>query len=569
MCGIAGVYSLSKTKVDLSKADSMLDVLQHRGPDGKGEYHTPDECLMLLHRRLSIIDLSDAGAQPMISDDSSLTIVFNGEIYNYIEVREQLRELGCSFKSDSDTEVILQAYKIWGRNCLSYFEGMFAFALFDHTKNELFCARDRFGEKPFFYSLNNGVFVFASEIKAIRAYFGKVNFNKQYVQHYLNSSSALNDLQTFFEDIVALPPASFMIVKNGEAKIDRYWEIEISSKNAHLSEEECVNQFKLLFEKSIANRLRSDVPVGSSLSGGLDSSSIVCMLKEMNVHNMHTFSARFEGPTDEGKWISEVIDKTGFPNHEVWPDPDSLINELESMVWHQEFPPGSSSVFAQWCVMKLPRTQGVKVLLDGQGADEYLAGYDELKYYAIWDLYRRGRFGRFMHEWKLFNKNYGAEKSIGFSFLLDPFRELMGKPRSVYSNGKSLKEILRFYTTTKLGELLRYADRNSMANSIEIRLPFLYHPLVEFIFSINPDFIYSNGKTKSILRKAMDGVLPEGVGSRTDKIGFAPPQKSWLDNPLVEQRVLDAEKYLKSLGFEISNDKFRNLATSVLLKKFA
>ena len=207
------------------------------------------------------------------------------------------------------------------------------------------------------------------------------------------------------------------------------------------------------------------------------------------------------------------------------------------MIWHHEYPPGSASVFAQWCVMKLPRTKGVKVLLDGQGADEYLAGYDELKYYALWEHYHKGNFKKFFEERNHFKKHYGKDKSIGYAFLFDPLLKYFGKQRSVFKYGHSLKQVLKYYTENKLNELLRYADRNSMANSIEVRLPFLDHHLVELAFSLPMTHIYNHGKTKYILRESMRNVLPDSVYNRTDKIGFAPPQNKWMETDQVRDAV--------------------------------
>jgi asparagine synthase (glutamine-hydrolysing) len=315
--------------------------------------------------------------------------------------------------------------------------------------------------------------------------------------------------------------------------------------------------------------LRSDVPVGSSLSGGMDSSSIVCSLKKIGVKNMQTFSARFKSELDEGRWIQDVTDSTGYINNEVWPEPSSFLNELEKMIWHHEYPPGSTSVFAQWCVMRLPRTKDVKVLLDGQGADEFLAGYDELKYFALWEHYSKGNFKKFFEERNHFKKHYGKDKSVGYSFLLDPFLSLVGKRRAVFKNGRTLKQILKFYTENKLSELLRYADRNSMANSIEIRLPFLDHHLVEYVFSLPMNYIYNKGKTKYILRESMSDVLPSSIYNRTDKIGFAPPQSNWMADDKVQQTVKYAVDELSKLNYSSSKSDYRNLVAYYFVKTFS
>jgi asparagine synthase (glutamine-hydrolysing) len=404
MCGIAGVFQFDDFKVDTAKAQLMCDVMAHRGPDGEGAWYNSNSSVALLHRRLSIIDLSDAAAQPMISDDHNVVIAFNGEIYNYIEIRNELIAHGVSFKTNSDTEVLLKSYMHWGVKCLTHFNGMFAFAIWDEQKQELFCARDRFGEKPFHFYKSDDCFVFASEIKSIKAYLSDISIDQQLLQNYLDENFVINNSITFFKDVYALEPATYLIVSKNKFEKKKYWSIELKDDNVSFKDSK--EKFQSLFNKSIQLRLRSDVPVGSSLSGGLDSSSIVCSLKELDIENMQTFSARFKSELDEGKWIADVSNKTNYTNNEVWPDPSTFLKELEKMIWHHEYPPGSASVFAQWCVMKLPRTKGVKVLLDGQGADEYLAGYDELKYYALWEHYHKGNFKKFFEERNHFKKHY-------------------------------------------------------------------------------------------------------------------------------------------------------------------
>ncbi len=567
MCGIAGVYHFNEVKVDLQKAQLMCDVMAHRGPDGEGAWSNQSNSIRLLHRRLSIIDLSDAASQPMISDDASTVIAFNGEIYNYIEIRNELIGLDVSFKTNSDTEVLLKSYLQWGVKCLSYLNGMFAFAIWDDTKQELFCARDRFGEKPFHYYNTEDCFVFASEIKSIKAYLPNIKIDRLKLQNYLDERFVMDNTTTFFENINALDPASYLIVSKNKFEKHVYWSIEL--KEEKLSFDESKEKFITLFNKSIQLRLRSDVPVGSSLSGGLDSSSIVCSVSALGVDNMQTFSARFKSELDEGKWINDVTNKTSFVNNEIWPEPSTFLSELEKMIWHHEYPPGSASVFAQWCVMKLPRTKGVKVLLDGQGADEYLAGYDELKYYALWEHYHKGNFKKFFEERNHFKKHYGKDKSIGYAFLIDPLLKVFGRKREVFKYGHSLKQVLKYYTQNNLNELLRYADRNSMANSIEVRLPFLDHHLVEFVFSLPMTHVYNHGKTKYILRESMINVLPDSIYNRTDKIGFAPPQNSWMETDQVREIVKTSKNDLKSKGYHVSKNDYQNLVAYYFIKSFA
>jgi asparagine synthase (glutamine-hydrolysing) len=569
MCGIAGVFSINPSILpSLDRVKMMTDVIAHRGPDGEGVWANEMGNVVLGHRRLSIIDLSAEAGQPMHSSDHRYTIIFNGEIYNYRELREDLKLEGVEFKTSSDTEVLLNLYMKYGKECLSQLDGMFAFCVWDEAKQEMFCARDRFGEKPFFYYNKNGCFVFASEIKSIITYLDKVDFNYDYLQQYLNGGFEFSDLQTAFIDIQALASASSMLINSDGIEIEKYWEIDLSKKLKLENDEDYFSKFQKLFLESIEFRLRSDVPVGSSLSGGLDSSTVVGTLTGLEKKEMHTFSARFKSEKDEGKWIAEVTSKSKMVNHEVWPEEDGFIEHLEKMTWHQEFPLASGSVYAQWCVMSLPRNWGVKVLLDGQGADEYLCGYDELKYFAIWDLYHKGDFVSFFHEKKLFDKNYGKHGNLGMSYLVDPFLNWLGIKRKVFRNGYTLKEQLKFYTDNKLGELLRIADRNSMAYSLEVRLPFLSHKLVEFVFSIPDRFIYREGKTKFILREAMKSVLPEAIYNRTDKIGFAPPQHTWMESDVFKRKYSESLEILSSSSLTPGADQFKNLATSTLLKVF-
>jgi asparagine synthase (glutamine-hydrolysing) len=569
MCGIAGAFSFSSNSlVGVEKVKLMTDSIAHRGPDGEGVWQSANSQLVLGHRRLAIIDLSDLSNQPMIDISGKYVIVFNGEIYNFCELKEQLVSLGCDFFSHSDTEVLLNLYIRFGESCLQMLDGMFAFVIYDIENNRLFCARDRFGEKPFYYVISNGEFVFASEIKAIKAYYSDLSIDYDKLQRYLNGDYWYGDIDTPFNEVVTLNPASYMTVDSSGINLMKYWDIDLNKKYNLVTDHDYFNKFQELFLKSVKVRLRSDVPVGSSLSGGLDSSAVVGSFSSLGVVDNHTFSARFKSNKDEGKWIADVVEKHNLTSHEVWPAENGLIDDIEKITWHNEFPLASGSVYAQWCVMALPRKYGVKVLLDGQGADEFLCGYDELKYYAIWDLFRSGNLSAFLKEKKLFDEYYGSHGKIGFMFVFDGLLKQLGIRRKVYENGFNLKEQLKYYTQHKLGELLRYADRNSMANSIEVRLPFLSHELVEFVFSIPDNLIYREGKTKYILREAMKNVLPDSVYNRTNKIGFAPPQSDWVDSEIFQNKYKEVAEVLSEVGIMPGPDQFRNLAASVFVKLY-
>ncbi|MFM1745196.1 MAG: hypothetical protein RLZZ630_1133 [Bacteroidota bacterium] len=568
MCGIAGVVERNPGFVDEAMLGKMAEAIRHRGPDHQGVWVSGTGLAGFSHRRLSIIDLNPSGNQPMQSPDGRFTIVFNGEIYNYVELRDQLVSQGFNFRSSSDTEVLLALYEKKGTALLDDLDGMFSMAIWDEQNCTLFCARDRFGEKPFFYNSTGDRFVFASEIKAIRTCIDGLDPDLDLLQEVLLSGRQPNNDEACFKGVSVLPPASFLVWSSGRIRVERYWHLAVPPVESMMPESEMVERFDELLNISIRRRLRSDVPYGSSLSGGIDSSVLVCRIHQLDEGSFSTFSARFQGARDEGRWIQEVIGKTGLVNKQVWPDPSEMLTELGDLLWHHEYPIASASVFAQWSVMRLAKENGIKVLLDGQGADEYLAGYDELKYYAMWSMYRAGRWSSFFRERRLLRKNTGGRSGLGYKFLLDPILLPLGIHRPVFKNGVTLKEQLRFHVLNKLGELLRYADRNSMAHSVEVRLPFLFHPLVEFVFSLPDRMIYRNGYTKFILREASRSTLPNAIYSRTDKIGYEPPQLNWLSGPDWKELLHDSRLHLKELGIDPGPDQFRILVVSALLKRF-
>jgi len=563
MCGIAGCLSFSDNVVNVDLLNQMIRKLNHRGPDSINIWLNDAKSVGLAHARLSIIDLSDSASQPMHSTNGRFTIVFNGEIYNYIELKNELVKENIVFRTLSDTEVLLSLYEKYGSAMLSKLDGMFAFVIYDNLKNSVFGARDRFGEKPFYYILKDKVLLFASEIKALRQYDNTVKLNNIYLQNHL-SGQKIAKTDTFYEDVKQLAASSYFEYNDSGFKINTYWEIDLSIKN-DITFNDAVIEFDRLLTKSITRRLRSDVPYGCSLSGGIDSSTIVSYLSSIDKNRVNTFSARFHSSKDEGVWIKEVVQKWGLLNHEIYPDPNNFILELDNLLYHHEYPIGSSSIYAQWCVMKLVKQNQIKVLLDGQGADEYLAGYSELKYFAVWEMYRNGNLKQFYNERKYFKENYSQDGQLGWKFLLDPLLKLIGFKRQIFKNGFTLKEQLKFYIGNNLDELLRYADRNSMAHSIEVRLPFLYHELVEFVFTLPIDYIYREGKTKFILREAAKNYLPDKIYSRTDKIGFAPPQENWLESQSVKLELKNADKLLLDYGFKLSANKFSNLVSAKLI----
>lgn len=569
MCGIAGIFRNNNKSVSIVEIKKMTDAIVHRGPDAEGHWLSDKQSIGFGHRRLAIIDLSEGGAQPK-SFKNNLTITFNGEIYNYLELRELLLSKEYKFETESDTEVLLALYDFYGENCLEHIDGMFAFSIWDEKNQELFCARDRVGEKPFFYYWNGVEFIFASEIKAILEVVGNVGIDLIKLQEFINDGQVKSNKQSFFNSIQVLPPASKIKVKNKKIEIEKYWVIDLNNKLSSISDAAAMSKFQDLFFSSIERRMRMDVKFGTSLSGGLDSSSIASAISSRSNMPLKTFSARFEGPLDEGKWMNEVIKKFNLENEVVYPKFDEMLKKLSKLTYHQEYPIAGSSMFAQWCVMELVKKNGVTVLIDGQGADEFLCGYKEFKYFAIWDLFYQGKFAQFFKERKLFNKYFGENEKIGWGFVLYPIRKYFGRKPVEWEFGTSLKERLKYAVENDLSNLLMSADRNSMAHSIEIRLPFTNKELIEFAINLPNRLLYNNSETKSILRKSMKGILPDSIINRKDKIGFAPPQSIWLTSNDGKKEVEKAEHLLKQFNLQ-PNKKWpwRSIAAANFITTFS
>jgi asparagine synthase (glutamine-hydrolysing) len=578
MCGIAGIISYqpptgeNATVVLQQKIARMTNSLAHRGPDGEGYWISSCFKATLGHCRLAIIDTSKQAAQPM-QYRYRYSIVYNGEIYNYLELKQTLQLQGYVFQSNSDTEVIVAAYAAYQQHCVQYLDGMFAFAIWDNEEKKLFAARDRFGEKPFFYALVKNDFIFASEMKALWAYGVEKQPNHHQWIKFLSTGSmpSTNEPEsTFYIGVFQLAPASYLNWQNGYITYNIYWQLHKSTlqdADTALSSEKLR---QLLFD-SIEKRLRSDVPVGTSLSGGLDSSCIIAGIKEIKKNDtLPTFSAIFPGfEKDESRYIEEVVHAKDLINYSVTPTADALINDLHQLCYYHEQPIASSSVYAQYRVCGLARQHGVKVLLDGQGADEVFAGYH--KYYAWywqellaqwkWKLLLAEKKKARVHEvktnWQW--KNYAMavipatgtamleyrqlQRMRQYSFLTDNYKnEYLGK--EMISNRpvmESLNDVLHYNTTCNgLGELLRYADRNAMAHGIEIRLPFLSHDMVEFAFSLPATLKIKDGYSKWILRKAIENSLPRNIVWRTDKTGYEPPQRKWMENKRLQEFIYES-----------------------------
>ena len=550
MCGLCGVVQLDAPP-DVAGVMRMSKALGHRGPDGDDVFSEPG--VAIGHRRLAIIDLSDAGLQPFVSDDGRLRLVHNGEIYNYRELRSELEGRGHRFRTATDTEVLLEAYREWGPRCVERFNGMWAFVIWDSDERRLFASRDRFGVKPFYYRLDGDRLTFASELKA----FGEgmdLRPNLRAVRDYVEQGYLDHTQETFFSGITSLAPGHSLTFDGSGLRIERYWRLEPREDRSG----DPIGRMRELFVDAVRLRLRSDVPVGTSLSGGLDSSAVagaIDLLLRMESENalpvgerQRTFTVYFEDSGfDERPYAEEVASQIRSEPHWVTYGTAELAEHLPAIVRAQDEPFGSPAVVSGWFVMRAAAREGMKVMLDGQGGDETLAGYTNFYGARIADLLLAARLGEVRRELSAYRSLQGvgaatAARRIaqallppalrlrvrarfrGSGALVHPaLRDLPASP----PNGSPFSDRLRseLYTslTYRLPELLHYEDRNSMAHSIEARLPFLDYRLVEFLYSLDASHLLHRGTTKAILRDALADVIPQRVRDRTDKLGFVTP----------------------------------------------
>ncbi len=567
MCGIAAI--ISNKKIEKTYIERMLAVIQHRGPDNVDCVYLNDGNIALGHRRLSILDLSEAGNQPMSYLSGRYWITYNGEIYNYIELRKELELKGYRFLSNTDTEVIMAAYDCWGAECLHKFNGMWAFVIVDTVKKVTFVARDRFGVKPFyFYKDNNTIFI-SSEIKQILEIPEiKVNVNQQRAYDYLCWGVSDHTNETLFKNIYQLRPGEAGIIDFDKnfIKCDVYKWYNLQFNDFYGSFDEAIEEFKYLFFDAVKLRLRSDVQIGSCLSGGLDSSSIVCavnyLLKQENKEDYQkTVSAVSDvSKYDERQFINEVLKSKCINGYFTLPDFDTLFKSVDKITWHQDEPFGSTSIFAQWCVFDAAANNNLKVMLDGQGADEQLAGYHTFFKPRFAGLFKTFQWIKLLDEISACKKlhNYsvifalkGIMTQLLPDFMLNEMRKhynhveiapewidlekLQIEPQNLFTNiGTKVTTIrdlsISQLTCSNLQRLLHYEDRNSMAHSVESRLPFLDNRLVEFVLGLPDEYKLSNGITKRVLRESMRNYMPEKVCNRIDKIGFATPEEVWVRN---------------------------------------
>ncbi|HKP38221.1 MAG TPA: asparagine synthase (glutamine-hydrolyzing) [Pyrinomonadaceae bacterium] len=605
MCGIFGIHRNHGESLDVAKVLRSTTALRHRGPDDEGyllvntrscrtvacrgkdtvaelDYPSVESVsadnfdLAFGFRRLSILDTSPAGHQPMASRDGKYWLILNGEVYNYVELREELSGLGHEFHTRTDTEVVLAAYREWGKDCLARFVGMWALALYDADKRQLFLARDPFGIKPLYYTSNDRGFVFASEIKALVAS-GEVGLdvNPQRLYDYLASGLTDHTDETLFAKIRQLPAAHSMTVpldSSGQPQRERYWEIDLDRK-LDLAFDDAAGQLRNLFLDNVRLHLRSDVRVGAALSGGIDSSSIVMGMRRADPDlALHTISYAADDPAvSEEKWADIVGTAAHAEVYKTRPTPSEMVADLDRLIESQDEPFGSTSIYAQYRVFQRAHEAGIIVMLDGQGADEMLAGYPGYLVPRLASLLRQGRLLRAN---KLAGHAAGLPAGsrknllVGAGGMLLPSAIRQGNVVSSglrnlarrtgllngsstltalnnewfasrgavpwrYANGHTRdrlqKTLHNTLVQTSLPMLLRYEDRNSMAHSIESRVPFLTTAMAEFILALPEEYLIAPDATsKSIFRRAMRGIVPDAILDRKDKVGFATPERNWL-----------------------------------------
>lgn len=624
MCGINGIvtsdYSLQR------KIETLNLLLKHRGPDDEGfvainrntgnfaqysgdssiepvkhihphiSHLTKDGYdLILGHRRLAIIDLSENGHGPMSIQNGKYWITFNGEIYNYIELREELISLGHTFNTLSDTEVILRAYEQWGNGCLNRFNGMWAFAIWDSIKKNLFLARDRFGIKPLYYTKTGDMFAFSSEIKPLVSLFRvRPSINKNKLPFYLIYGNRLNSEDTYLDNICSLPSSHYLILTGNKITVERYYDIEKQS-GYNLSEKELQEKIVGLLTDSIRLRFRSDVPVGTCLSGGFDSSSIVSLSSGIKKGGLNTFSAVWkEKECDESYYIDTVNSRYGCIEHKTYPSEDHFESVFRKLCYFQEIPTEGPGLYPQWFVMQ-KAGEKVKVLLDGQGGDEVFGGYFQMGAYLRGILKDRrfmkliGESGNYI---QFFNKNgihsfagwlfprqYGyltrSRLSGKFDIVNKALLHQMPKD-SLYFDVEPAKKFgnylgdlsYHFIRNITIPALLHYEDRSSMAHSIESRVPFLDYRLVELGVNLSSRYLSHRGVTRPLYRKSLKPYLPSEVVNRKDKLGFPTPFSAWtktslkpfINDTLLEKNsklydFIDSEVLRKNLTGHFSNTK--------------
>ncbi len=573
MCGIAGIFSregLSSSSIDW--VNQMNGVLKHRGPDDEGTF--ADEFCVLGHRRLSIIDLSNDGHQPFASDDGRFELVYNGEIYNYIELRSDLEKLGWKFRTKTDTEVLLKAYQQYGKDCLGKLNGMFAFAIYDSRECSLFLCRDRVGIKPLYYTVIDSTLYFASEIKALFVLpFLKPSINYLSLFDYLvfNRTDVFDE--TFFCDVKRIGKGCYAVVDMNGLRMKVWWSPEdyVQNQMEDLDREEISKKVHDILFSSVQLRLRSDVPVGSCLSGGLDSSILVGILfsHELVGKGYPTFTASFgDHPIDEIRYVNQLNEKYSFQNFRTYPTAEHAYHALKKFVYVNDEPTTNPSFFSQYEVMKLAKEKGVTVLLDGQGGDENFAGYQYFHGFNQYGLLKNGQMLSFCSElWKSFlrKQHKSAFETLLFQILPNSLKKkaLLRTvpyihPDFFYSYVDNSLIFNEFFDVTdlnhslarhfefKLEHLLRMEDRNSMAFSIEARVPYLDYRLIEYLLRVPGKHKITSGETKYLQKVALGKYTVPEILNRKDKIGFGTPGDEWMKSD--NWQVLTEQSYQDLAG---------------------
>lgn len=596
MCGIAGIFNLNRDHQPRMKQHlKVMEKLQiHRGPDGTGIWVHDKEFIGFAHQRLSIIDLSVGGDQPM-TDDAGNWIVFNGEVYNFIELRRELGE--SEFKTSSDTEVILKAYQKWGKDCVNHFRGMFAFALWDEKEQSLFCARDHFGIKPFYYAIVDGTFYFASEIKTILPFLKEILTDIEGIKDYLTFQLVLGK-KTLFKDVNQLLPAHFLTIREGEISEKKYWEVYYEpdfNHSAKYFEEELTQRL----HDSINIHLRSDVPVGAYVSGGVDSTSIASIASDIKgAGNFMGFVGKFSSygeAFDESRFAQAAADQKGFELKSIDITSEDFIKNIEKVIYHLDFPVAGPGSFPQYMVSELA-SKNRKVVLGGQGGDEIFGGYTRyliayfeqcikgaingnvsgsnfvvtyesiipnlvaLKNYEpmLKNFWSEGLFDPMDDRYyRLVNRAPNLDKEIRWESLepysaKDSFKQIF--------NGDNVKKesyfdlMTHFDFKTLLPALLQVEDRMSMAHGIESRVPLLDYKIVELAATIPADIKFKNGDMKHIFKNVTKPYLPKEILERKDKMGFPTPLNDWINGD-AKPFVMDILGSHQALGRDIIDNK--------------
>ncbi len=534
MCGINGI-----TFSDKAVIAAMNQACKNRGPDDEGLF--VDESVSLGHRRLSIIDLSPAGHQPMCNEDETVWMVYNGEVYNFQQLHSQLESLGHKFKSRTDSEVIIHAWEQWGTKCFDMFNGMWAFCVYDKAKQQIILCRDRFGIKPLFYTVQDGKLIFSSMISAILAAGVQTSPNDKAIMQFLAYNLEHHTGETFFNNVFSLEPGSFLEynLKTQTHSISKWYTPE---KKQNVT----IEDIRKSFVDSVKSQTVADVPIGSCLSGGIDSSSIVCTLDKFLPYKFFTFSYTVPGnPIDETKYIKEVGRHTKTEQFFTQMSEDDFIAEFDDFVKALEEPVLGLSPYAQYRVMKLAGSRGAKVLLDGQGGDEIFAGYIYYFSYVFYELLTQGKIFTLFREMFTYFRTFKNAMPFGlFAFMLMPswlkhslwkifvnkwinhdlLEKLTGKGSDPRWQGMTLDDALKLTLfSTAIPHLLRWEDKNAMRWSIESRVPFLDLHLVENAMALSPSQKLQAGRTKIAFKQAVQDILPAMISGRKDKIGFGTP----------------------------------------------